>query len=51
VVFTLGMGLGDVPFNQEIIFAGSMAIVAFLIARLMRELEPEARGCCSAPPS
>jgi hypothetical protein len=37
------MGLGDVPFNQEIIFAGSMLIVTFLIARLMRELEPEAR--------
>ncbi len=43
VVFTLGMGLGDVPFNQEIIFAGSMAILIFLIARLMRELAPEAR--------
>ncbi len=43
VVFTLSMGLGEVPFNQEIIFAGSMAILIFLIARLMRELEPEAR--------
>jgi len=43
VVFTLSMGLGDVPLNQEIIFAGSMLIVSFLIARLMRELEPEAR--------
>jgi len=43
VMFTLSVGLGDIPFNQEIIFAGSMAIVIFLIARLMRELEPEAR--------
>jgi len=43
VVFTLSMGLGDMPYNQEIIFAGSMAILAFLIARLMRELAPEAR--------
>lgn len=43
VVFTLSMGLGDVPYNQEIIFAGSMAILVFLISRLMRELAPEAR--------
>lgn len=43
VVFTLSLGLGEVPFNQEIIFAGSMAILAFLIARLMREISPEAR--------
>jgi len=43
VVFTLSMGLGDLPYNQEIIFAGSMAILVFLIARLMRELAPEAR--------
>jgi len=43
VVFTLSMGLGEVPFNQEIIFGGSMAIVIFLIARLMPELQPEAR--------
>lgn len=43
VVFTLGMGLGNVPFNQEIIFAGSMAILIFLITRLMRELDVEAR--------
>lgn len=43
VVFTLSMGLGDVPYNQEIIFAGSMVILAFLIGKLMRELAPEAR--------
>jgi len=43
VVFTLSMGLGDVPYNQEIIFAGSMAILVFLISRLMRELSSEAR--------
>jgi hypothetical protein len=42
VVFTLSMGLGDIRFNQEIIFVGSLAIVVFLIARLMRELSPEA---------
>lgn len=44
VAFTLGMGLGRTAFNQEIIFAGSLAIVMFLIAKLTRELEPEARA-------
>jgi BT1 family len=43
VAFTLTMGLADVPFNQEIIFAGSFGIVAFLMVKLMRELEPDAR--------
>ncbi|UHD17462.1 MFS transporter [Thiocapsa bogorovii] len=43
VVFTLGMGLTDVPFNQEIIFVGSMSIVVFLMSRLMRVLDAEAR--------
>jgi hypothetical protein len=40
VLFSAGMGLADVPFNQEIVFAGSLAIVLFLMARLTRELEP-----------
>jgi hypothetical protein len=44
VVFTVSMGLGDVPYNQEIIFAGSMLIVLFLISRLMKVLEPAARN-------
>jgi hypothetical protein len=44
VIFTVSMGLGDVPYNQEIIFAGSMAIVGFLIWRLMKVLAPEARN-------
>jgi len=44
VAFTLGMGFSRIPFNQEIIFTGSFAIIAFLIARLTRELEPEARA-------
>jgi MFS family permease len=44
VVFTLGMGFSDVRLNQEIIFAGSFAIIAFLIAKLTRQLEPEARA-------
>jgi hypothetical protein len=44
VVFTVSMGLGDVPYNQEIIFAGSLLIVLFLITRLLKVLEPEARN-------
>ncbi len=43
VVFTVGLGLFKVPFDQEIIFAGSLAIVVFLMARLVRALDPPAR--------
>lgn len=42
-VFTLAVGLRQVPYNQEIIFAGSMAIVLFLMAKLLKELSPTAR--------
>jgi hypothetical protein len=44
VAFTLGMGFSRYEFNQEVIFAGSLAIVTFLMAKLTRELEPEARA-------
>jgi hypothetical protein len=44
VAFTVGLGLSDVPYNQELIFVGSLAIVLFLIAKLTRELEAEARA-------
>jgi hypothetical protein len=43
VVFTLSIGLSDVSYNQEIIFAGSMIIVVFLINRLIRSLDTDAR--------
>ena len=43
VVFTVTMGLSHLRYNEEIIFAGSMAIVIFLIVRLTRSLESEAR--------
>jgi hypothetical protein len=43
VVFTVSLGLGDLPYNQEIIFAGSLTIIVFLISRLVRVLEPDAR--------
>ncbi len=38
VVLTLIIGLGQVPFGQEIIFAGSMAIVLLLMRQLMQAL-------------
>ncbi len=41
--FTLGIGLGQVPFAQEIVFAGSMAIVIFLMNRLILELDAGVR--------
>jgi hypothetical protein len=42
-LFTLAVGLWQVPYNQEIIFVGSMAIVLFLMAKLLQALSPEAR--------
>jgi len=44
VAFTLVMGFSDFRYNEEVIFAGSFAIIAFLIARLTRVLDPEARA-------
>jgi hypothetical protein len=44
VAFTLAMGLSGIPFNQEIIFLGSMGIVVFLMRRLVMELPPGVRG-------
>lgn len=41
--FTLGVGLSSFRFSQEVIFAGSLAIVLFLMRRLLVELKPQAR--------
>ena len=43
VVFSVLMGLSGSAYSQEIIFAGSFAIVVYLVARLTRELAPAAR--------
>ncbi|CAE6710051.1 MAG: hypothetical protein H8K06_13080 [Nitrospira sp.] len=43
VLFTLTVGVADFPYSEEIVFAGSMAIVSVLMVRLTRELEPQAR--------
>ncbi len=44
VVLTLAVGLGQVPFAQEIVFLGSLAIIVFLMRRLIAELDPSVRG-------
>ncbi|MDH5546281.1 MAG: hypothetical protein OEZ43_11870 [Gammaproteobacteria bacterium] len=43
VVFTLTLGLSDFEFNQEVIFLGSFSIVSFLMWRLMKVLDEDAR--------
>ena len=43
VLFTLTVGFGGFSYSEEIVFVGSMAIVLFLMARLVRELEPDKR--------
>jgi hypothetical protein len=44
VVFTVSIGLSPLAYGQEVIFAGSFAIITFLIVKLTRELEPGARA-------
>jgi len=43
VAVTLSVGLSDIPLAQEIVFAGSLGIVLFLMNRLFLELNPAAR--------
>jgi BT1 family protein len=43
-VMSLSIGLSRIPNGEEIIFCLSMAIVLFLMWRLVGELEPEARN-------
>lgn len=42
VALTLSVGLSGVPYGQEIIFAGSFAVIALMMKKLLRELSPEA---------
>ncbi|HUQ24236.1 MAG TPA: hypothetical protein VM140_01100 [Burkholderiales bacterium] len=44
VAITFAVGLGGVPYAEEIIFTGSLAVILFLLWRLARELEPAARN-------
>jgi len=43
VAITLAVGLGGLPYAQELVFLGSLGIIVFLLWRLARELAPEAR--------
>jgi BT1 family len=43
-VVSLSVGLGQIPAAQEIVFCASLTIVIFMMWRLTRELEPEARN-------
>jgi hypothetical protein len=43
VLFSLAMGLSAFPFNEEVVFAGSLAIVLFLMRRLTLDLPAGAR--------
>jgi hypothetical protein len=43
VTLSLLLGLGRVPFNEEIIFLGSFAVIAFLMRRLLSGLDPDRR--------
>ncbi len=44
VAITLAVGQSDLTYGQEIIFGGSLAVIGFLIWRLLRELSKEARA-------
>lgn len=38
---TITIGLADIPYSQEIVFVGSIAVIAYLISRLIQALEPD----------
>ena len=40
VAFSIAIGIAEVPLNEEVVFAGSLAIIGYLIARLMGVLAP-----------
>lgn len=43
VIVTVGVGLSDLSYGQELIFTGSLAIIGFLMWRLLGELDADAR--------
>jgi len=42
-VVSVGLGIAGIPYGQEIIFAGSLAVVLFLMRQLLGELSPALR--------
>jgi hypothetical protein len=43
VIFTISIGTSETPWSEEIVFSGSMAIVLFLMVRLVRVLDDHSR--------
>ena len=43
LALTLGIGSSQLPYGQELIFAGSFAVILTLMLRLLRELSDDAR--------
>ena len=43
VIMTLLLGLSDLQLKKEIIFAGSLGIIGYLIHQLLREMHPDKR--------
>jgi MFS family permease len=43
VAISLSVGLAQVEFSQEIVFVSSFAVITFLMAKLLRELDEDAR--------
>jgi hypothetical protein len=39
----LSVGLSELAFGQEIVFLASLSVIVFLMTRILRELEPDAR--------
>lgn len=44
VIFTVTLGLSEMKYKEEIVFAGSMGIVLFLMSRLVKALDEQARN-------
>jgi hypothetical protein len=40
---SLSVGLSELALGQELVFAGSLSVIVFLMTKILRELEPEAR--------
>jgi hypothetical protein len=43
VALSLLLGLGHVPYNEEVIFCGSLAVILFLMRRLLTDIDPARR--------
>ena len=45
VAISVSVGVSQLEFGQEIIFLGSLSVIPFLMARLLRELDENSRRC------